>query len=148
MNKKKFSDNSKSIQAVTVLTVLFVILTCLPPENVQGQVKDEGPINCEYLKKTLDDAINESANSATPTPSGLRPFTIFVIAPGNKKDSNSATSARLVKALYGLLKTDKYKSLRYTIVEAKPRKGFGHLQIYFMDGVKDLIFDKDIFVCP
>lgn len=127
-----------------LLLTAFTILVFLA--SVQAQVKDEKPTTCEYLKLQLDVLTVKSAGN--PNKSGLRSYVVFVVSPGNKKASNIRIARKLIKALDSLLKTESYKSLRYAIVEGKQRKGFGQLQIYFVDELTDLVFDENIFFCP
>ncbi len=115
---------------------------------IYGQTESEKPITCEYFKAIFDNMIYENNNLMLVTKSGKRPFTIFVVAPGNRKDSNLKTSGRLVKALNGYFTSKKLDLSRYIVVEAKQRKGFGTLQIYFLDNVQNIVFNNDIFLCP
>ena len=126
----------------------LIILLNIAVSDGQSQTETEKPVTCEYLKAVLDDAAYTSANSTVPSVSGLRPYTIFVISPGNKKNSNIKTARRLGKALDSLFTTGIYKSLRYKIIESRQKKGFGTIEIYFLNKSKEFNFDNNVFYCP
>lgn len=133
-----------TINIFGLASTAFIILLFL--SNAQAQVKVEEPTTCEYLKLQLDALTVKSSNN--PNKSGLRSHVVFIVSPGNKKASNIRTAGRFIKALEISLKSESYKSLRSTIVESKQRKGFGQLQIYFVDETIDIFFDENIFSCP
>lgn len=132
---------------INVFDLLLTVCTILILSgSVQAQVKDEKPTTCEYLKLQLDVLTVKGASN--PNISGLRSHVIFIVSPGNKKVSNIRIARKLISALDSSLKTGNYRSLRSVIVESKQKKGFGRLQIYFVDEVIDLVFDENILFCP
>lgn len=142
---RQHSKQLNRFQIYEFFLTAFVILTFL--WSVPGQTKIEKPITCEYLKVVLDTLSGE--NLDTPTESGSRPHTIFVVAPGDRKDSNVKTARKFQRGLDTLLKSEpRYNGLRYTIVETTRKKGYGRFQIYFVDEVKDFVFADNVFLCP
>lgn len=135
-----------NIGNIKFLTVAIILLLFVG--NTKGQVKNERQsINCEYLKVVLDKLSYDNQNQLFQTKSGELPFTVFVISPGSGK-SNAKLARKFKKGLDDLLKVEeRYRALRYEIVDGKPVKGDGRFQIFFLDEKQDYDFDSGIFSC-
>ncbi len=142
MNKKLTATNRPYI--LLTLAIVFILSW-----NVQAQNKvKEQPINCEYIKLILDVLDVQTRNKLVITKSGFPPYTVFVISPGNRKDSNLKVAEKLIKSLTRRLHADESEQSRNIVIEAKPRKGYGHLQIYHMNEVQDYPFADNVLECP
>ena len=136
-----FNIGNIKFLVITIVLLLFA-------GNVTGQVKDERKsINCEYLKVVLDKLSYDNQNRLFQTKSGELPFVVFVISSGGGK-SNVRLARKFKKGLDDLLKVEeKYRSLRYEIIEGKPVKGNGRFQVFFLDEKQDYEFGNTIFSC-
>lgn len=133
-----------------IFSISLAILMFFFVSEVQGQTKNENFIYCEYLKDLLarlsvQNIVNMEKNAGNI--SGKPAFTVIVITPGSKKDSNAKIAQRLALGIDSYIKQQGGR-LRPVIVETKKRKGIGRLQIYFFDEVYDYAFSEDTLACP
>jgi hypothetical protein len=139
--KKKTIANKFRLLSIALVVLSFTLIV-----QAQAETKNEKPITCEYLKVILDGLVTKSSYSLTEKAS--LPYAVFIVSPGSRKDSNAKVALKFVRGLNTLLKTSNYQPLRYAIIESKQKKGYGRLQIYFIDEVKEFDFADNIFLCP
>ena len=138
----------KSINIKKIFLIGFVALTFIFNVNAQT-INREEIIEREVLILTLDVLAVKSHSFLIPNAAGDPPFTVFIVSPGNRKTSNAKTARKFRKGLDDLLKvTERYRGLNYEIIEAKPRKGFGHFQIFFLNEKQEFAFDESIVTRP
>lgn len=135
-----------------LLIIAFLISVISSVRSVQGQVENKNLIYCESLKNllaelSLKNLTNLEKNVGIMT-SGKPAYTVIVVTPGNRKDSNAKTAQKLIRNINFLNKENLPGALRPVIVETKSRKGKGRFQIYFFDEIHDFAFDEGTFECP
>ena len=141
--RRKTLANTRLKILLTVLIVSFFSVSA-----VIGQIKNERKsISCEYLKVVLDKLSYDNQNRLFQTKSGELLFVVFVISSGGGK-SNVKLARKFKKGLDDLLKVEeKYRGLRYEIIEGNPVKGNGRFQVFFLDEKQDYEFGNTIFSC-
>ncbi len=155
MQKKLNTYNIKFIGAMILVLLSFISVKAQIKEVQTNKITTEKaqnkqirePIDCEYLILILDVMAVYNDSLVIQTRSGDVPVAVFVISSGNGK-SNVKLANKLKKALDNRLKfVERYRNLRYEIVDSKPVKGDGRFQIFFLDEKQDYEFGNTIFSC-